>query len=324
VELSLFKKFTGCLLTCIFPPPIPNKTNSMFQACFKSILNEIKGTRGEVSSDLSCSVPGSQSDTNECSLSSAYSHLCEGSSVTSGSSQFSRKSESCSDVSSAACSTSLDRLAFLVNELQAPPEFLEIIGGHILGLRGKSHFSSQAKNRSGSLDAIVDFMASAFIRCTSHASLVVLALDDIHHLDELSWKIVEKIFQLGKNVLIIGSSRPLKSYKLDVDPAFWSDLNNQYSRELRFTSFFLSSLSDVEIRDLIAYKLGTRAQDVDRNFYTDLHSRSGGMPHFATQIIENIKKKRVVDFLPDGKIGWRNNLESEEVKFLIVTDSAST
>lgn len=287
----------------------------MFQACFKGILNEVNGARGEVSSDLSCSLPDSQSGSNDFSQSPANSRLCGGSSVTTGSSQCSRKSEPCSDASSAACSTSLDRLAFLVNELQAPPEFLEIVGGHILGLRGKSNVSSHTKNRSGSLDAIVDFMARAFIRCTSHAGLVVLALDDIHHLDELSWKIVEKIFQWGKNILIIGASRPLKSCKLEVDPAFWSNLNNQHSMELRFTAIFLSSLSDVEIRDLIAQKLGARAQDVDKKFYADLHFRSGGMPHFATQIIENIKKKRIVDFLPDGKIGWRTNLESEEVSF---------
>ncbi|KAK1736676.1 adenylate/guanylate cyclase domain-containing protein [Skeletonema marinoi] len=58
------------------------------------------------------------------------------------------------------------------------------------------------------LAKIVDFMADAFVRCTKHADLVLLALDDVHWMDEMSWKVVQAIFERGQNVLsLIGQDR---------------------------------------------------------------------------------------------------------------------
>jgi len=209
-------------------------------------------------------------------------------------------------------SSSFDRLAFLVKELDAPPEFMEIVGRHLLGIRGNAP-STHAKTKGANLDSIAEFMALAFVRCTCHLDLVVLALDDVHLLDGASWTVLEKIFSRAQNAFIICASRPLKSYKLDVSAEFWRDLHEVQARELRFTEMILKGLKESDIRAMVALKLSVKSEDVCPEFFKDLHARSGGMPHFAAQMLESIHRNTLYEKLDDGKIGWRMNMETGEM-----------
>ena len=267
----------------------------MFRAIFKDVLAEIDGGRDD----------------------SAHS-------INTHTSQHSRESSGdgdSSDMSStrfSVAATSLDNFSFLVNELNAPPEFLEIVGHHILGIRGQRDKSAAKNFKAGSQEAIIDFMARAFMRCTSHADLVIMALDDAHLLDELSWKVIQILFKECPKLLIICASRPLKSYNLEVDPQFWAELHGHFSREMRFSEIYLLGLDEDGIRALISKILGIPINEIDRSFFIDLHTKSGGMPHFASQMLETIKKKELVAKLENGKTGWRKDVSNDQVRELLV------
>ena len=80
---------------------------------------------------------------------------------------------------------SLDDLVSLVKELDAPPEFVEIIAYHLLGINEKNGRNLTAV-KADSLEEIVNFMALSIFRCTAHADLVIIVLDDVHFLDGTS------------------------------------------------------------------------------------------------------------------------------------------
>jgi predicted ATPase len=220
-----------------------------------------------------------------------------------------------SDVSSqhSIASAALEKFSYLVNELNAPPEFIELVGHHILGFRGKTDNAAFKAVKSGTQDMIIDFIARAFRLCTSHADLVLLVLDDVHWLDELSWKVIQALFKEGQKLLIICATRPLKSYSLEIDSVFWAELHDYYTRELRFSNMYLVGLDEDNIRALISKKLGIQKSAIDRDFFVDIHARSGGMPHFASQMLETIKRGDLVTKLETGKLGWREDLYKKQV-----------
>jgi hypothetical protein len=204
-------------------------------------------------------------------------------------------------------SSSFDRLAFLVKELDAPPEFMEIVGRHLLGMKGNSS-GGQGKRKGANLDSIADFMSRAFLRCTCHVDLVVLALDDVHLLDGASWKVLERIFHQSQNVYLVCASRPLKSYKLEVQREFWEELHEKQAVQLRFKEITLQGLKESDVRNMVALKLGLKSEDVADEVFKDLHGRSGGMPHFTMQMLESIQRNNLLE-TKDDKIGWRQDIE---------------
>jgi len=266
---------------------------SMFRSIFKDILNEMHKN-----------LNSSDSISTVSSLLSSAEENKEGESL----SVTTVETSGANSVNSLSSTT--ERLLFLAKEVEAPPEFLEI-ARHILGIRDQNN-ENVKKTQSTNLEAIVHVMARAFLRCTNHAHLVVLVLDDIHLLDELSWKFLKVLFKLKHNLLILCASRPLKSHKIEVDSAFWNQLHEEYTRQLRFSEMHLTGLTENDIQNLISKKLGVRVGEIDRGFCIDLHAKSGGMPHFACQMLETIKKNDIFSILENGKIGWRKDLRQEE------------
>jgi len=70
----------------------------------------------------------------------------------------------------------LERLHNICQDLNAPEGFLEIVGQHLLG-DTKKKISKVEK--AAEVDDIIAFMARVFIKSTSHAEGVILALDDV-------------------------------------------------------------------------------------------------------------------------------------------------
>mmetsp|Transcript_32700 Transcript_32700/g.64016 ORF Transcript_32700/g.64016 Transcript_32700/m.64016 type:complete len:159 (+) Transcript_32700:803-1279(+) len=60
-------------------------------------------------------------------------------------------------------STEVTRFRYICKEMNASPEFIDIVGKKLLGLRDKSVDSVTANASSLNLKAIVDFMAGGFI-----------------------------------------------------------------------------------------------------------------------------------------------------------------
>ncbi len=203
-------------------------------------------------------------------------------------------------------STDVTRFRFICEELNAPPEFVEIVGKRLLGLKS----SGAASSKGGSppeLAKIVDFMADAFIRCTKHADLVLLSLDDVHWMDEMSWKVVQAIFERGQSVLTLIGSRPPSTNPLTVDKTFWSDLQSKYQDDGRYREISLQPFNEKEVQHMIASTLDIEVNEIDSSFWRNVFTTSGGMPHYLAYALETIKRNNLTVKLDNGLVGLKSS-----------------
>ncbi len=203
-------------------------------------------------------------------------------------------------------SSEMTRFRFICRELNAPPEFVELVGKRFLGIRDGNDSTTQYHTTTPQIEKIVNFMADAFIRCTNHANLVLLALDDVQWMDELSWKVVQAIFERANNVLTLCGSRPLSS-KLTMDPIFFSDLQGRFQKEGRYHEISLAPFDESEVKEMIAETLIIRLDEVDASFSHNIFTTSGGMPHYLSFIIDAIKRNNLAVRLENGMIGIENS-----------------
>ncbi len=215
-------------------------------------------------------------------------------------------------------STDVTRFRYICRELNAPPEFIDIVGKKLLGLRDKSAESVTSNTGSVNLQAIVDFMADAFIRCTRNSDIVLLALDDVHWMDEMSWRVVQAIFERGKNVFTVCGSRPPSTDPLSVDKSFWSSLEQEYKNDGRFVEITLTPFDILDVKEMIANSLDLKLTEVDCNFAQNVFNTSGGMPHFLSYMLESIKRNNLTTRLESGLISLKNSTGTEKVCDFII------
>ena len=210
-------------------------------------------------------------------------------------------------------STEMTRFTFICRELNAPPEFMEVVGKRFLGIRdgNKNDSATQSESPTLQIQSIVNFMADAFIRCTKHVNLVLLALDDVQWMDELSWKVVQTIFERAENVLTLCGSRPPSS-NLPLEPIFFSDLQGQYQKEGRYLEISLAPFEDSEVKEMIADTLNIKLDEVDTSFIHNVFTTSGGMPHYISYILDAIKRNNLTVRLENGMIGMKNSAEKDD------------
>ncbi len=216
-----------------------------------------------------------------------------------------------STMNSALHNASAERFQAICDELGAPRGFLQIVGYHLLG---HSKRTTNTKDRAPIFDEIVNFMAKVFLHLTANADLTILALDDIHHADNISWKVLQTIFETGKNILLLCGSRPISSRKLHVDDNFWTELTGSYRENDRFQDLNIGPLSRLEIAQMAALALSCQVKDVDIQFTKDIYDHTRGMPHFAAQVLDICKRKGLYERLENNKIGWRKG--TKEVRIL--------
>ena len=193
------------------------------------------------------------------------------------------------------------RLQELCEELRAPKGFLEIVGQHLLGdTKGKMSKVEKAPE----LEDIISFMAQVFIRSTAHVEVVILALDDVQWMDSLSWKVVQCILETSKNILIVCGSRPKESHPLAIDEDLKRKICGEYRDKKLYLEMSISALRLVDVREMAAITLSCEPSDVDDNFCNDVFIHSGGMPYFASEILEECTRKNQTERLKNGKVGW--------------------
>eukprot|EP00804_Cyclotella_cryptica_P026046 CCRYP_019305-RA/>CCRYP_019305-RA protein AED:0.20 eAED:0.20 QI:0/0/0/1/0.8/0.72/11/0/1168 len=207
-------------------------------------------------------------------------------------------------------STDANQFLYICEQLNAPPEFVEVVGKRLLGM--KNLVAATVASGTPNSDSIVDFLADAFIRCTKHADLVVLALDDAHEMDQMSWKVVQAIFKRGENVLVLCCSRPPSTNPSAVDPGFWAELHHSFSKKDHFVEINLQPLSECEVRDLVAVTLNLSVNDIDTSFWHNIFNTTGGMPHYLSYALELIKRQELFTRLGNGLIGLKKAAKEEE------------
>ncbi len=167
------------------------------------------------------------------------------------------------------------------------------------------------------LSEIVDFMAKVFLYCTSSSDLTVVALDDLHHTDSMSWKVMQKIFEEGDNILILCGSRPTGSHAFRGDD-FWDNLTSEMKQNGRFQELTIGPLSRLDLTKMASVMLDIKVEQVDRQFIKDVFDHTGGMPHYAFQAISNVKRKGMLEQLESNRFGWKS--DSDKVSILIARD----
>jgi class 3 adenylate cyclase len=198
-----------------------------------------------------------------------------------------------SDSEGTGLTRSADRLSSICRELNAPAAFEELVGHHLLGVENKSREAYKNRGKGSNMKSLVSFMAKAFKRCTQEASLVMVALDDVQHVDEMSWRVVQELFETAGNVLFLCTSRPLSTYRLLVDNTFWEELTTgRYHEEERFQMMTLDRLAESDIKAMIAKTLGLQEREVSSTLLNDVMMQSNGLPHFANEILETMKRKK--------------------------------
>lgn len=187
-------------------------------------------------------------------------------------------------------------LKVLCRELNAPSGFVD----HVLhNLSGKGSGKSPG-SKAPSMKSMVSFMDRAFRRCTEETKLVVVALDDVQHIDEMTWKVLRQVFEGCDNVLMICAFDLSRSRDLRVEADFWQVLNQKYRPSGHFIPMELGGLGKEEITLMTMKTLGLQKEDISPDLLNEVLIQSGGMPHFANEFLELVKRRQFTEMM-DGR-----------------------
>ena len=241
---------------------------------FQEILRELKRSQGRNSDDVGVSLPSQRSrDWGNMSLSS---------------------------MSSKNTNTSITQaFAELCEYLDASEKMIELVGNLLLGEKSKM----PTKNEKGpAISEVVSFLSKAFVKCTSHINLVILALDDVQWMDSESWNVIQSLFETGQNVLILCGTR--SSNKLSIQNEFWNDLCEKYKYQDRYFETNMSPFIETDVLDLVAKSFSCRSRDIDEKVSKEIFLHSEGIPIFASEIIKTCRKMKLLERGKNNKIEW--------------------
>lgn len=210
----------------------------------------------------------------------------------------------------------ISRLRELCEEMNAPRGLFEIVAYHLLS---KQQNMTKVENAPAISD-VIKFMANLFIKLTSNVQLVIIVLDSIQWVDPMSWDVVQTIFEIGENVLIVGSSRPLEVTGLPMNELFWKDLNQKYRYDNRFYEARLGPLEENEVKEMAAITLNCNSGELDDDLISDIYNHCNGMPYFVAEVLDGMVRTQTCKRMSNGKMSCTKN--DFVVRFTL--DSCST
>ena len=214
------------------------------------------------------------------------------------------------------------RFRLICQDLNVQPDLMELVGKRFLGISNRSKNESDPQlqlepNSTVQIENIVEFMANAFIRCTMHADLVLLSLDDVQWMDESSWKVVKRIFERANNLLIFSGSR-MPSTNLNMDSIFLSDLLTQHQTAGRYYEMSLPPFNEAEVKEFIAVTLNSSTDEVDDSFSNSVWTTSGGMPLYLSHVLDAIQRNNLTVRLDNGMIGMKSTTDEDDRKVSVL------
>lgn len=187
---------------------------------------------------------------------------------------------------------SLQHLVQICEMVDIPDQFIEILGKLVL-TRNRTDIVDGPDNvlHTMMLSKIAQYVVKAFLNCTLAFDLVVLALDDVANMDEMSWQIVELLYNHSQNMLIMCTTRPVESMdEMKISEEFWEQLNGEGRRSEKFTELTLAPMEKSEMDQLIAKRFGRNGHSVDPKMSQEVFAQSKGMPNLASEILEKLYK----------------------------------
>jgi len=207
------------------------------------------------------------------------------------------RKDGCSIVSSETCETKgeiVETFDGICSELNAPKEFVELVGNHLLRLNPTqiSGLNSRLASRGGTcaVQDLVTLMTLTFERCTRDADVTIVALDDAHLTDKMSWEVLRRLFETVPNILIICTSRERSITSRAVNKEFWTILQSTHIVDRRFIPIRIGLLSENDVNSMIVRTLGKQpGKEGDRLLHA-VYTQSGGIPQYANEIIQSVAR----------------------------------
>jgi predicted ATPase len=200
------------------------------------------------------------------------------------------------------------KLCWICEQLGYAYEFADIIGARLLGLEEASGTITAIDGVVPTLDDMVEFLTLAFERFTSFSDLSLVILDDFQWIDPLSWKVIRSLKDARRNLIVVCAARShdkqamrrMSSEKIKGD-------------ELRLLTIDLGPLDTTEMREMIAMGLGYEESAINSTFANDIYEQTGGLPVYAVEYVESIKRSNLTEMDSKGIVGWRESASGQRV-----------
>ena len=174
-------------------------------------------------------------------------------------------------------------------EARVPLQHVEAMAGLVFSTKLSDIGTwSDAATKMNEWNRLAQYLCQISVRCMRQERLVLLALDNVSGLDEMSWKLLQGLFYCAPNVLILGAAR--SEHDLNISPLCWNDLNSLKDKEQgkpRFLRMELEPMTESDVSELVLNRIeatldDTSKADVARTVFLE----SKGNPLLAEEILD--------------------------------------
>ena len=196
----------------------------------------------------------------------------------------------------------LSKLCWVCEQLDHPYEYADLIGSQFLGLDSATpitHVNGQVPH----VAELVEFIAQAFMRITNFADLILVFIDDFQWVDSFTWKVIRALGQSGKKMLLVCAMRSHDKQAM-----------RRMSAAVNFrVEITLGPLYLPDIRALVGRVLGYSEETVDDFFCTEIYQRTGGLPVYLVELLEDIKRNKTVSLSDEGVLRFISSVHEGKV-----------
>ena len=193
-----------------------------------------------------------------------------------------------------------EKLCWVCEKLDYPFEYADIVGSQFLALDGANPIT-HIDGHVPSMDELVEFLVDAFVCITEYADMTIVSVDNFQWVDSFSWKIFKELGEKGERLLLIGAMRSHDKQalrRLSTAAAKQTQLLGQ------MTEITLSSFEMEDIRSITSHVLGFSANQIPDIICSDIFQRTGGLPVFVVQALENIKRANTLVLDKEDQLTW--------------------
>lgn len=191
------------------------------------------------------------------------------------------------------------KLCWICEQLDYPFEYADIIGSRFLQLECASPVT-HVDGHVPTMEELSEFLILSFLCLTDHVDLCCVVVDDFQWVDAFSWKIFRALTKRSSNMLLICATR---SHDKQAMRRLSTAIVGDSMVQSHMTEIALGSFDFTEIRELISLVMIVSPSAVTESLCTDIFQRTGGLPVFVVQVLENIKRKKTLE-LVDGVLRW--------------------
>jgi hypothetical protein len=192
-----------------------------------------------------------------------------------------------------------EKLCQICEELEYPFEYADIVGSQFLGFECASPIT-HVDGHVPTLDELVEFLSLAFISMVSFSQITTIFLDDFQWVDGFSWRVFRDICSRSGKILLICATR---SHDKQALRRISSAVTPDTQQQSQMIEVSLGPFDFIDIRELMANVLQHDQSTISDNLCSDIFQRTGGLPVFVIQLLENIKRMRTLE-LVEGTLQW--------------------